>query len=329
MNIAYIFRKPQPQYFSVEKVFTLVYNKLKNNLAIQKVYMPEHTVTPVNLLKNILTARKVKADIYHVTGDVHYVVMGLPSRKTILTIHDCIFMHQSKGIKRLLMYYLYLKWPVARSARVTTISEKTRQDIIQFTKCPPEKVVVIANPVDERFTFSSYEFNKNNPILLFVGITPNKNLFRVMEALEGISCRLHIIGKIPAVEREQLDSKKISYIESIGLSNEQVVAAYAGSDIVLFPSTFEGFGLPILEAQMTGRPVITSNISPMKEVAGNGACLVDPYSVESIAAGIRKVIDDDAYRIGLIEKARENVKRFSPEEAAGNYSKLYEEVFSN
>ncbi len=319
-----IFRKPQTYYFSIEKVFALIEPFLKNKVILQKAFVPRHKVSVSTFVKNLQFVSKLKADVYHVTGDIHYAVFGLSARKTILTIHDCVFMYQAHGLKRKILYYLFLKWPVKRSALITTVSEKSKEDIIRFTGCSSEKVVVIADPYDERITFQPHQFHKQRPLILFVGITPNKNLFRVIEALEGISCELHIIGKIPAAEREQLEKKKIAFKESYNLTDEELRHAYKNSDIVLFPSLFEGFGLPIIEAQQTGRPVITSNLSPMKDVAGSGACLIDPFSAKSIRDGIMNVIEDGEYRAHVIKHGLKNAELYRPDRIANSYLELYQ-----
>lgn len=326
LRIALIFRKPQTYYFSIEKVFSLIEPFLKNKVSLRKAFMPRHKISLSTLIKNLRFVAKLRADVYHVTGDIHYAVFGLPTRKTILTIHDCVFMYQAHGLKRLLLYYLFLKWPVKKSALITTVSEKSREDIIRFTKCAPEKVIIIADPYDERITFQPYQFNKQRPVLLFVGITPNKNLFRVIEALEGIQCELHIVGKIPVAEREQLQKRNIAFKESYNLSDEELRRAYASADMVLFPSLFEGFGLPIIEAQQTGRPVITSNLSPMKDVAGNDACLVDPFSVKSLREAIIRVIEESEYRERLIKQGLKNAELYRPDRIANSYFELYQRL---
>jgi glycosyltransferase involved in cell wall biosynthesis len=101
---------------------------------------------------------------------------------------------------------------------------------------------------------------------------------------------------------------------------------YAQADMVLFASTYEGFGLPIIEAQATGRPVVTSRVTAMPEVAGEGACLVDPYDVSSIRNGVLRVLDDGSYRDSLVHLGFENVRRFEPSLIASQYARLYEEV---
>jgi glycosyltransferase involved in cell wall biosynthesis len=105
-----------------------------------------------------------------------------------------------------------------------------------------------------------------------------------------------------------------------------MVNEYRNADIVSFCSLAEGFGLPIIEAQALGVPVITSNISPMKEVAGEGALLVDPNNPDCIAAGIAEIINNEALRMKIVGTGSENVRRFSPEHVAGQYWKLYMEI---
>jgi glycosyltransferase involved in cell wall biosynthesis len=329
ISVAWIFRKPQPLYYSIEKVFNLIEENIKKKeTGIRKVFMPKHKVLPDTIINNILFARKAKADLYHITGDIHYVALGLPAKKIILTVHDCVFMEQAHGIKKFLGHYLFLKWPVRKSRIVTTISEKTRQELIRYTGCRPEKIIVIPNPLDPRFLLSKKKFNTHCPVILFIGSTPNKNLPRVVEAIKGINCILEIIGKIPEELEKMMKVEKIQYKQAIGLTDEELINKYIECDMVLFPSTYEGFGLPIIEAQQTGRPVVTSNLSPMKEVAGDGACLVDPFSVKSIRDGIIKVIHDEPYRNELISKGITNTEKYNPAKIAQEYLNLYEQVYS-
>jgi len=107
------------------------------------------------------------------------------------------------------------------------------------------------------------------------------------------------------------------------LTDEELVQAYQRCDMVVFASLYEGFGLPILEAQAMGRPVITSNFGAMKEAAGEGALLVDPYSVEAIREAILRVKNEPGLREELVRKGRENVERFRPEAVARQYAEIY------
>jgi glycosyltransferase involved in cell wall biosynthesis len=321
--VSMIFRKRVAHFFSIEKIFFKVAGLLEKDAAIDKQFAPHYTSGITAALKNIRWARRQKADVYHITGDIHYAVLGCPKSRTILTVHDCVFMYNTSGLKRWVMHRLFLKWPVRHSRIVTAISEQTKQDIIRFTGCSPDKVVVIPNPVGTIFSYREVKFNKQRPTFLFVGTTPNKNLVRVAEALSGIPCILDIIGPVPEEDARLLDKNNINWQQSSKLSEEALAAKYTGADALLFPTTFEGFGLPILEAQLTGVPVITSNLSPMKEVAGGGALLVDPYDPQSIRQGVIRMIEDDSHRGMMIRQGLENARLYSPEIIARQYLDQY------
>ena len=111
-----------------------------------------------------------------------------------------------------------------------------------------------------------------------------------------------------------------------GITDAEIVDEYRRCDMVLFASMFEGFGLPILEAQATGRPVVTSRAWSMPEVAGKAACLVDPFDVQSIHDGVKRVITDVEYRNGLVRAGLENVGRFRPARIAEQYAEIYREL---
>ncbi len=185
---------------------------------------------------------------------------------------------------------------------------------------------MIHAPVSDDFQASPGEFNAEKPVLLQVRAKVNKNIVRVAAALKGISCHLRIIGELSLDQREALEQNEIEYSNVSGISNEEIVAEYVNCDMVVFASTYEGFGMPIAEANAVGRPVVTSNIPPMAEVAGEAACLVDPLDVDSIRAGIVRVIEDRGFRETLVERGFANAKRFAPAKIAQQYTDLYEEM---
>lgn len=283
----------------------------------------------IHRLRAIIEANRHQGDINHVTGDVHYVVFGLRKDRAILTIHDCGFMNNPNKFRRKLLKWLWLDQPVHRCKYVTAVSEATRQDIIRYSHCDPNKVVVIPTIISSFYKPVPREFGASCPRILHIGLAPNKNFERHVEAISEINCHLKIVGKLKSIHFEILDKHGIDFSYAYNISQADMLSAYVESDIVLFASTFEGFGMPIIEGQSVGRVVVTSNISSMPEVAGKGACLVDPYSVSSIRDGILRVIDDKKYRAILIDAGFENIKRFSPDRVALQYEDLYRKVLEH
>ncbi len=322
LTVCQLFRKPDA-FFSIERVFRKIEQSLDEHVSIVRWGAPEDRFTPAAILRNLLSASTCEANVYHVTGHLHYLVLALPRRRTILTIHDCVFLYHTTGWKRRLLKLVFLDIPVRYCRVITTVSAATKTDIVRHTGCRPDKIVVIPNPVDDSVYHSPLDFNGEMPVVLFIGSTPHKNLRRVAEALSGLRCQLEIVGRVPPDIAELLHRRGVRYNQQCDLTDLEIARKYAEADLVLFPSTFEGFGLPILEAQKAGRPVITSDIGPMNEIAGSGACLVDPFDIESIRTGILKVISDSGYREQLVKKGLENLERFSPQVIAQQYLACY------
>ncbi len=277
-------------------------------------------------LKAILEVHRNKTDINHVTGDTNFLVLGLPHRNTVLTIHDCGLLDGKNSLARWILYTFWLKLPIKKCTILTVVSEATKQDILRLTHCSPDKIIVIPTIIKSGFFYNPKDFNKNYPTFLHIGNSPNKNLTHHAKALSGLPCRLHVIGQISESEIDILKNEGIDYTISINLTDEQIHTAYQEADVLLFCSTSEGFGMPILEAQTVGRVVLTSNLSSMPEVAGDGACLVDPLSIADIRKGIERVWQDDTYRNALIDNGLKNIHRFNPETVARQYEGVYEKI---
>lgn len=227
-------------------------------------------------------------------------------------------------IRYWLFRIVWYELPMRKADLITVISEKTRKDLADKIGYGNNKIKVVGNFVNDAFTYCPTTFNKTLPQLLFIGSTVNKNLDRVLKAVQGLDCTLQIVGRLTEQQQQYISEHSINATISFDLALPQLVKKYQEADMVLFPSLYEGFGMLIIEANAVGRPVLTSNIAPMKDVAANAACLVDPHSVNSIREGIKKIIEDDGYRESLIMNGLNNAALYSLDKVTNDYLTLYE-----
>jgi glycosyltransferase involved in cell wall biosynthesis len=217
--------------------------------------------------------------------------------------------------------------PLRLASLVICISEETKREVLDTVTLPEHKVTVIPNFVDPKFVFSERPFAADRPRILHVGTTPNKNLSRVIAALRDVPCVLVIVGKLPPEVVRELDQGQVSHENFVAIDDLALAGLYRDADLISFPSTYEGFGMPILEGQAVGRPVLTSDLQPMRDVAGpGGALLVDPESVDSIRAGFLRLISDGALRARLIAEGNSNCGRFTLDAVAASHLALYRHI---
>ncbi len=324
VRVVYFQRKPIPGFhFSVEIIFKDVRQYLPAGFQTKTRIAPYFSKGIIPRLFMMVQAVFQQGDINHITGDISFIGILLNKEKTVQTILDCVFLRQKTGLARSVLKYFWLDLPVKRCHKVTTISHQTRNEILALTNCKPEKVQVIPIALSNIFIARPARAISEVPKILLIGNAPNKNWKLVLDALRGISCEVHVVAQQDKAYREKLLQTGLSFHYHSGLSQIQMLEKYLAMDLLVFASTYEGFGMPIIEAQAVGVPVITSKISSMPEVAGAGAHLVDPYNMEDIRAGVLKVLEDDDYRNRIVELGKKNTERFKPEHIALQYAGLY------
>lgn len=322
-------RKWSPGFYSMERVTSAIRAHLPPEIDCQPVSCKRASKGLTNRILDCLHAFRCRGDVNHVIGDVHYMTFLLPRSRTILTIHDCRGMSDLHGWKRSAFLWLWLKIPVWRASLVTVISEQTREDVLRYTGCSVEKIKVIPDPVPEGLRPSPKPFNADCPRILQVGTSVHKNLEGVVSAIRGLRCFLDVIGTLSPAQRRMLDQSGVPYTAAHDLTDDEVAAKYRNCDLVTFVSRFEGFGLPILEANAVGRPIVTSNRRPTCDVANGAACLVDPDDAASIRDGIDRVINDAAFRERIVAAGYENASRHTAKTIADMYLRAYWEALES
>ena len=284
------------------------------------------------------------AEIFHAT---EHLLLPLQTIPTVLTVHDLIFRHLPAHHKPLNRWYLNLTMPLycRRAAHIVAISKWTARDLISTYGVPQEKVTVVPEAADPRFhplpldTVAAVRARYGLPVryLLFVGtIEPRKNLSRLLAAFEavyadGLTDGLVIVGRrgwlyddfFAALEQSPARDRVIlpGYVP-----DEDLPAVYAGAQALVFPSLYEGFGLPVLEAMACGTPVLASFASSVPEVGGQAAFYFDPTSEEEITSSVHRLLRDNALKEEMQVEGLAQAARFSWEKAAAETEAVYSAV---
>lgn len=321
MKVHFFERKPINGQISIEKLFLIIKSQLKD-LGMEIVTF-KNPYSLKGMLKSLWYFYKNQGEVNHIAGDIHWVALVLNPKKTVLTIHDLVGLQYLKGIRKKIYYFYWIYLPIKRLNYITVISEKTKNEIVELLPWASQKIIVIPNCLTIP-TSKDFKKNKNDKSkFLIVGTRSNKNIDNSIKALNGIDGELSIVGEINHEQKKYLESNNINYNLHVDINETRLIELYKESDILLFPSFYEGFGLPILEAQAYQCIVITSNISPMKEVAGNGAILVNPNSINEINEAIINLQKNDFLKEKLISNGLINIKKYDPQQIASQYRDLY------
>jgi glycosyltransferase involved in cell wall biosynthesis len=302
----------------------------------------EQIAVPVDL-------RREGVDLFHAP---HYVLPPLTPCRSVVTIHDCIHLRFPQYLPNRISYAYArgsLWYATHRSSRVLTVSEASKRDILRYFRVPESKISVIYNAIDERFGEPPDEeevgrvrerYQLSDPFVLYAGnIKPHKNLERLIEAFhmlrrDGLDhVKLLIIGdeisKYATLRRAVHRLKLHKHVRFFGFVADRTLAVlYRLAGVFVFPSLYEGFGLPPLEAMASGTPVITSNVSSLPEVVGDAALLIDPYEPDAIAHAMRRVLTEPALRDDLRARGFARAREFSWDRSVARVREIYHQVLS-
>jgi len=283
-------------------------------------------------------------DIFHAT---EHLLMPLEHVKTVLTVHDLIFKLYPQHHKRLNYWYLNLAMPlyVKRADAIIAISEATRRDLIEHYHTPPEKITVIYEAAAPHFQPATAEqiaavrqkYQLPEQFLLVVGtIEPRKNYTRLLEALALLREQYRQLALVVVGSRGWLYEPFLQRIAELKAENwvvfpgyvpdDELSALYGAARLLVMPSVYEGFGLPILEAMACGTAVASSNAASLPELGGDVAAYFDPYSVEDMAATISRLLADDLRREMMRQAGVKRAALFSWDRAAQETLALYKRL---
>lgn len=321
-------------------------DQLGENFRAVQENSPPYSVT--EQLRIPLRLYREQIDVFHAP---HYVLPPLTPCRSIVTIHDCIHLMFPQYLPSRLAYaYARLMlWAASRRAnRILTVSETSKRDIVRFLGVPSSRVVIIPNGIDERFSTPPCEeevsrvrerYQLDAPFVLYAGnIKPHKNLERLIDAFyrvrqDGLDedLRLLLIGdeisKYATLRRAVHRYQLHKYVRFLGFVPDETLAVlYRLAHVFVFPSLYEGFGLPPLEAMASGTPVVTSNVSSLPEVVGDAAMLVDPYDPAAIADAIRQVLTEPELRADLRRRGLDRAREYSWERSVKRIREIYGEV---
>lgn len=288
-----------------------------------------------------------RLDLLHIPAfAAPYFLKGI--RCSVITIHDLIGKIFPEHLSTASRWYWgsWLPFVNSRANCIIVDSECTKQDVVKYLNVEPKKIRVVHLAAGNTFqvdnskskiTALCQKLNIKQPYIFFVGnLEPRKNLSRVVEAFAKLTHKRKINHQLVIAGTYSWDYHAISrlvrmhdVVEQVKfldyVDDEELVTLYNGSDLFVFPSLYEGFGIPVLEAMGCGVPVLASKVSSIPEVAGDAAYYVDPYQVDEIESGMIKILSNKSLSDDLRRKGLEQCKRFSWKETARKTLEVYHE----
>lgn len=304
------------------------------------------TKLPYGVYRRIWHMLPVSYETFFPNADLtvffNFIVPPRIRGKVITTVHDLTFIRYPETMEKKNLHRIRndIVYSLQRSDRILTVSEFTKKELGQVFHIPKEKVSVVYNApalsgdiANVEPLFARYRISK--PYILYVGtLEPRKNLMRLMHAFEKLKQMVNIPHQLILAGGKGWNSegiwnyaKKNPNILAIGyVSNAEKNALYQNASLFVFPSLYEGFGIPPLEAMHFGCPVVCANAASLPEVVGDAAEMVDPIEIDSIAKGMLHVLTDASHRAELVEKGYSQAKKFSWDDSANRLMQICREV---
>ena len=350
---------PQDEYFlfnpKPSELFKLNGKNIHEVLPSKLLHKTLSSVWRSTWIKSDL--EKLSIDIYHGLSNEIPIDIHMTDTRSVVTIHDMIFERFPNQYSKIdvEIYKRKFRYACDHADKVIAISEQTKRDIMEFYKTPEEKIAVCYQSCNPAFGKTVSEKTKQlikekyslpDQYFLYVGsIIERKNLLGICKAIyllrNELKIPLVVIGDGTKYKQQVKDFIKqngldeqiiflsenpLAKVASSFLKAEDFPAIYQAAIAMIYPSFFEGFGIPVLEALWSRLPVITSNVSCLPEAGGDGAYYVDPNSSEEIAEGMKTIFADGSFTEALKEKGWQHAQNFTQQKCAANVMKVYESL---
>ena len=298
--------------------------RLGDKLNIPVICMPYHSTSILNLLKNIKFIKNVSAKVYYIISPSEAYLLPFLKGKKIITYHDIGTLLNSRNfIYRFIKIRIFLKPSIKHADIITFVSQQSKKEYSDFLRINNDnRLKVIYNSFNPDFLIPMKKKRNSCFTILHVGTAPRKNLINVLYAIKDLNVKIVIVGKLRNEQKKVLAESSINYENYFDISTDKLIDLYKSSDLISFPSSYEGFGMPIIEANAAQIPIITGNIDILHEVGNNAAFYVNGENVDSIKNGIKQLMFNDTLRTELVSNGIENIKRFSED----NIYKQYKEI---